>query len=73
MELTEQEKVPDRTMEVCFTHDSARTGNAIMAQLYTEGWETLHPLQYAECGHYWTTLYLPQNVRNLPRHEPSHE
>lgn len=49
-----------RTMEVCFTQDGARAGIAIMARLYTEGWETLEPLQYFECGHYVTTLYLPE-------------
>jgi hypothetical protein len=62
MQLTEQDKLPARTMEIIFTHGSARAGIAIMARLFNEGWETLTALQHAECGHYWTTLYLPHNT-----------
>lgn len=30
-----------------------------MHRAFEEGWETLEPLKYFECGHYCTTLYLP--------------
>jgi hypothetical protein len=59
-----QPDIPARTMEVCFAHESARAGNMIMNRLFVEGWETLEPLQYADCGHYWTTLFLPWNAKD---------
>ncbi len=49
-------------MVVCFTQDGGHAGNQIMARLFREGWETLAPLRYFECGHYRTTLYLPDSA-----------
>lgn len=54
-------------MVVCFGQDGAYEGNLIMNRLFQEGWETLEPLRYAECGHYYTTLYLPESgLPNAP-------
>ena len=67
MSYTETADLPTRTMAIVFTHDGARAGIAIMAQLFTEGWESIEPLRYAQCGHYYTTLYLPESNHVLPR------
>jgi hypothetical protein len=63
------EEKPARLMAISFTQDGARAGVAIMARLFTEGWESLEPLRYADCGHYYTTLYLPASlpIHVLPR------
>lgn len=49
-----------RTMELCFTQEGAIAGNQILHRLFCEGWETLEPVRYYECGHYVTILYWPQ-------------
>lgn len=50
----------ERLMEIVFTQDGVIGGNQIMHRLFSEGWDTLQPLQYDKCcGHYFTTLHLP--------------
>lgn len=48
---------PKKLIVISFTQGSA--GVHLMARLFAAGWETWEPLQYAECGHYYTTLYWP--------------
>lgn len=50
-------------MIVCFTQDGALAGNLVMHRLFCAGWETLEPLRHGNCGHYQTTLYLPEPLQ----------
>jgi hypothetical protein len=55
---------PPRIIELAFTRESGRAGNAILAQLFAEGWETLKPVRVLDCGHFHTTLFLPNEKPN---------
>ena len=44
-------------LTITFTEETSNTGIKLMSSAYQNGWETLEPLMYFDCGHYSTTLY----------------
>jgi hypothetical protein len=51
-----------RTLEITFCQMGSHGAIALLARLFREGWETLEPTTYRACGHYTTTLYLPDGT-----------